>query len=156
MLGYWQQPTETAKVLRDGWLLTGDIAVWDSDSFLRIVDRKKDLILVSGFNVYPNEVEDCIAKLPGVSEVAVVGIPDSRAGEQVKAYLVLKPGVSLSAEQVREHCRQSLTAYKIPRQVEFRSELPKTNVGKVLRRALRDAERQHAHEKTAVEGGSHG
>ncbi len=158
MLGYWQQPTETAKVLRDGWLLTGDIAVWDSDNFLRVVDRKKDLILVSGFNVYPNEVEDCIAKLPGVSEVAVVGIPDSRAGEQVKAYLVLKPGVSLSAEQVREHCRQSLTTYKIPRQVEFRSELPKTNVGKVLRRALRDAEKQRIHEESAVavEGGSRG
>jgi long-chain acyl-CoA synthetase len=142
MLGYWQRPDETAKVLRDGWLLTGDIAEWDTDSFLRIVDRKKDLIIVSGFNVYPNEVEDCIAKLDGVNEVAVIGIPDSKAGEMVKAYIVPKDGVTITPEQVREHCRQSLTGYKVPKLVEIRSELPKTNVGKVLRRALRDEEQQ--------------
>jgi long-chain acyl-CoA synthetase len=142
MRGYWQRSEETAKVLQDGWLLTGDIAEQDAEGYLRIVDRKKDLIIVSGFNVYPNEVEDCIAKLPGVSEVAVIGLPDSKAGELVKAYVVPKEGVTLTAEQVREHCRQSLTGYKVPKLVEVRTELPKTNVGKVLRRALRDEEQQ--------------
>jgi long-chain acyl-CoA synthetase len=144
MRGYWQRPEETAKVLQDGWLLTGDIAEQDAEGYLRIVDRKKDLIIVSGFNVYPNEVEDCIAKLPGVSEVAVIGLPDSKAGELVKAYVVPKEGVTLTTEQVREHCRQSLTGYKVPKLVEVRTELPKTNVGKVLRRALRDEEQQKA------------
>lgn len=144
MRGYWQRPEETANVLKDGWLLTGDIAEYESDGFLRVVDRKKDLIIVSGFNVYPNEVEDCIAKLPGVGEVAVIGIPDSKSGELVKAYIVPKAGETLTAEQVREHCRQSLTGYKVPKLVELRSELPKTNVGKVLRRALRDEEQQKA------------
>lgn len=137
MLGYWQRPEETAKVLRDGWLLTGDIATMDEAGYMRIVDRKKDLILVSGFNVYPNEVEDCIAKLPGVLEVAVIGVPDGASGEQVRAYVVARPEAGLTADAVRAHCRNSLTAYKVPRQVEFRSELPKSNVGKVLRRELR-------------------
>jgi long-chain acyl-CoA synthetase len=144
MRGYWQRPAETANVLNDGWLLTGDIAEQEPDGFLRIVDRKKDLIIVSGFNVYPNEVEDCIANMPGISEVAVIGIPDSKAGELVKAYVVPQSGATITAEQVREHCRQSLTGYKIPKLVELRSELPKTNVGKVLRRALRAEEQQKA------------
>ncbi|HMQ29817.1 MAG TPA: AMP-binding protein [Chloroflexaceae bacterium] len=158
MRGYWQRPDETAKVLTaDGWLLTGDIAERDDDGYLRIVDRKKDLILVSGFNVYPNEVEDCIAKLPGVAEVAVIGLPDAKAGELVKAYVVPRQGATLTAEQVREHCRTLLTPYKVPRIVELRAELPKTNVGKVLRRALRDEERRlrgEAPERTV--GGSNG
>jgi long-chain acyl-CoA synthetase len=142
MRGYWRRPDETAKVLsEDGWLRTGDIAEQDDDGFLKIVDRKKDLILVSGFNVYPNEVEDCIAKLPGVSEVAVIGLPDEKSGECVKAYVVPRQGATLTPEQVREHCRQSLTGYKVPRHVELRTELPKTNVGKVLRRALREEAR---------------
>ncbi|NTU79812.1 MAG: AMP-binding protein [Chloroflexales bacterium] len=143
MRGYWQRPDETAKVLTDdGWLLTGDIAEMDGDGFLKIVDRKKDLILVSGFNVYPNEVEDCIAKLAGVAEVAVIGLPDEKSGELVKAYVVPRQGVTITPEQVREHCRLSLTGYKVPRQVELRTDLPKTNVGKVLRRALRDEEQR--------------
>ncbi len=154
MRGYWRRPDETANVLTaDGWLLTGDIAERDDDGYLRIVDRKKDLILVSGFNVYPNEVEDCIAKLPGVAEVAVIGLPDPKAGEQVKAYVVPRPGVTVTAEQVREHCRTLLTAYKVPRQIELRTELPKTNVGKVLRRALRDEELQLRGEPRAQEAG---
>lgn len=137
MQGYWQRPEETAKVIRDGWLLTGDIATMDEDGYLRIVDRKKDMILVSGFNVYPNEVEDCIAACPGVSEVAVIGLPDARTGEMVKAFVVAKPGASLTAEQVREHCKQYLAPYKVPKAVELRAELPKSAVGKVLRRELR-------------------
>lgn len=145
MRGYWQRPDETAQVLSaDGWLRTGDIAEMDDNGFLKIVDRKKDLILVSGFNVYPNEVEDCIARMPEVSEVAVIGLPDAKSGEQVTAYVVPRPGVTLTPEQVRTHCRQSLTSYKVPRHVELRSELPKTNVGKVLRRALRDEARSSA------------
>jgi long-chain acyl-CoA synthetase len=139
MRGYWQRPDETARVLSDdGWLRTGDIAVMDEDGFMKIVDRKKDMILVSGFNVYPNEVEDCIAKLPDVIEVAVIGLPDERSGECVKAFVVPRQGAALTPEQVREHCRQALAPYKVPRHVELRTDLPKTNVGKVLRRALRD------------------
>ncbi len=142
MRGYWRRPDETAKVLSDdGWLRTGDVAELDGDGFLKIVDRKKDLILVSGFNVYPNEVEDCIARLPGVAEVAVIGLPDAKSGERVTAYVVPHQGATLTPEQVREHCRQTLTGYKVPRHVELRTELPKTNVGKVLRRALREEAR---------------
>jgi long-chain acyl-CoA synthetase len=139
MRGYWNRPDETAKVLSDGWLRTGDVAVMDEDGYLRIVDRKKDMILVSGFNVYPNEVEDCIAKLAGVTEVAVIGVPHEVSGEVVKAFVVA-PGVALTADQVREHCRKTLTGYKIPKLVEFRRELPKSAVGKILRRELRAEE----------------
>lgn len=138
MKGYWQRPDETEKVLSsDGWLRTGDIAVVESSGFFKIVDRKKDMILVSGFNVYPNEVEEAIASLPGVLEVAVIGVPDEHSGEIVKAVIV-KRDPTLTAEEVIAHARKSLTNYKVPRLVEFRSELPKTNVGKILRRALRD------------------
>lgn len=139
MKGYWNQPEETAKVLNDGWLHTGDIAVIDNDGFLRIVDRKKDMILVSGFNVYPNEVEDAIASHPGVLEVAAIGVPDEHSGEVVKA-VVVKKDPALTAEDVIAYAKKSLTNYKVPRQVEFRNELPKTNVGKILRRALRDSQ----------------
>lgn len=136
MLGYWQRPEETAKVLRDGWLYTGDVAAFDEEGYFKIVDRKKDMILVSGFNVYPNEVEDCIANHPGVREVAVIGIPDEHSGETVKAFIVKKdPG--LTPEQVREHCKLSLAGYKVPRQVEFRDDLPKSPIGKIIRRELR-------------------
>jgi long-chain acyl-CoA synthetase len=138
MRGYWGRPDESEKVLTpDGWLLTGDIAARDDDGYLRIVDRKKDLILVSGFNVYPNEVEDCIASLAGVAEVAVVGLPDARAGEMVKAFVVPQQGKELTPEQVRAHCKERLTGYKVPREIEIRAELPKSPVGKVLRRELR-------------------
>ncbi|WP_374028723.1 AMP-binding protein [Bdellovibrio bacteriovorus] len=137
MAGYWNRPDETAKVIVDGWLKTGDVAVFDNDGFLKIVDRKKDMILVSGFNVYPNEVEEAIASHPGVLEVAAIGIPDEHSGEIVKVFVVKKDD-KLTAEEVIAHARKSLTNYKVPRLVEFRTELPKTNVGKILRRALRE------------------
>jgi long-chain acyl-CoA synthetase len=138
MRGYWQRPEETAKVIMpDGFLRTGDVAVMDEHGFFKIVDRKKDMILVSGFNVYPNEVEDVVALHPGVLEAAAVGVPDPKSGEAVKLYVV-KKDPDLSAESVLEHCRKNLTGYKVPRQVAFRNELPKSNVGKILRRELRD------------------
>ena len=136
MQGYWQKPEETAKVLKNGWLLTGDIAIMQPDGFFRVVDRKKDMILVSGFNVYPNEVEAAIASHPDVLEVAAVGVPDEHSGEAVKIFVVAKRE-QLTAEELIQHAKISLTNYKVPRQVEFRKELPKTNVGKILRRALR-------------------
>jgi long-chain acyl-CoA synthetase len=138
MKGYWQRPEETANAIdADGWLHTGDMARMDDQGFFYIVDRKKDMILVSGFNVYPNEVEDVIAMMPGVLEVAAVGVPDEKAGETVKVVIVKKdPG--LTVDQVKAHARENLTGYKQPRIVEFRDELPKTNVGKILRRELRD------------------
>jgi long-chain acyl-CoA synthetase len=137
MRGYWNNEAETANVLRDGWLATGDVAVMEPDGFLRIVDRKKDLVLVSGFNVYPNEVEDVIATHPGVLESAVVGLPDEHSGEAVTAFVV-KRDETLTAEALRAFCKDSLTGYKVPKQIVFRETLPKTNVGKVLRRALRE------------------
>jgi long-chain acyl-CoA synthetase len=136
MPGYWQKPEETAKILRGGWLMTGDIATVDAEGFYRIVDRKKDMILVSGFNVYPNEVEDALAAHPGVLECAVIGLPDAASGEQVVAYVVRRDP-SLSAEAIREHAKARLTAYKVPKKVEFRDTLPKSNVGKILRKDLR-------------------
>ena len=138
MLGYWGRPEETAKVLgEDGWLRTGDVGVMDEEGYFKIVDRKKDMILVSGFNVYPNEVEDCLARHPGVAEVAVIGVPDERTGEAVQAYIV-KKDPSLTAEAVIAHAREHMTAYKVPRQVVFRDELPKSPVGKILRKDLRN------------------
>ncbi|MGH8050327.1 MAG: AMP-binding protein [Arenimonas sp.] len=139
MDGYWQRPEETAKVIdSEGWLHTGDIAKMDAQGYFYIVDRKKDMILVSGFNVYPNEIEDVIATMPQVLEVAAVGVPDEKSGEAVKVVIVKKDD-SLTAEQVKAFCKVNLTGYKLPRFVEFRTELPKTNVGKILRRELRDA-----------------
>ncbi|AHY59142.1 long-chain fatty acid--CoA ligase [Stenotrophomonas rhizophila] len=138
MKGYWQRPEESAQAIdADGWLHTGDMARMDEHGFFYIVDRKKDMILVSGFNVYPNEVEDVIAMMPGVLEVAAVGVPDEKSGEVVKVVIV-KKDPNLTAEMVKEHARANLTGYKHPRIVEFRKELPKTNVGKILRRELRD------------------
>ena len=139
MQGYWQRPEETAKVIDgDGWLHTGDMAKMDPAGFFYIVDRKKDMILVSGFNVYPNEIEDVIATMPGVLEVAAVGVPDEKSGEAVKVVIVRKDP-ALTAEQVKAFCKDNLTGYKHPKIVEFRTELPKTNVGKILRRELRDS-----------------
>ena len=139
MKGYWKRPEDTAQVMdSEGWLHTGDMARMDEKGFFTIVDRKKDMILVSGFNVYPNEIEDVIAMMPGVLEVAAVGVPDEKSGEAVKVVIV-KKDPSLTAEQVKAHARENLTGYKHPKVVEFRSELPKTNVGKILRRELRDA-----------------
>jgi long-chain acyl-CoA synthetase len=138
MAGYWDRPDETARAMTaDGYFRTGDVAVILPDGQIKIVDRMKDMILVSGFNVYPNEVEDVLAAHPGVLEVAVIGVPDEHAGEAVAAYVVRRDP-ALTAESLRAHCRENLTGYKIPRRIEFRDSLPKTNVGKVLRRALRD------------------
>jgi long-chain acyl-CoA synthetase len=137
MAGYWKKPDETAKTIRDGWLYTGDVAIQDEDGFFRIVDRKKDMVLVSGFNVFPNEVEDVLAKHPAVLEAAVIGVPDGAAGEAVKAFVVKKPGMEVTSDDMRSFCRDQLTAYKVPKFVEFRTELPKSNVGKILRKDLR-------------------
>jgi long-chain acyl-CoA synthetase len=149
MQGYWQRPDDTAKVLRDGWLATGDIARMDEDHYIQIVDRKKDMILVSGFNVYPNEVEAVIATHPGVTDTAVVGVPDDECGEIVVAF-VTKKDESVTEDAIRQHCKQSLTGYKVPRMVVFKNDLPKSNVGKVLRKDLRDeAEKAYLARKTA-------
>ncbi|MCS6807855.1 MAG: AMP-binding protein [Bacteroidota bacterium] len=137
MLGYWQRPEETANVMHNGWFKTGDIGVMDEDGFIKIVDRKKEMILVSGFNVYPNEVENVIAMHPKVLEVGVIGVPDEKSHEAVKAFIV-KKDPSLTAEEIKEFCKQHLTGYKVPKHVEFRNELPKSNVGKILRRLLRE------------------
>lgn len=141
MKGYWQRQDATDEMLdAEGWLKTGDIAIIQADGFLKIVDRKKDMIIVSGFNVYPNELEDVMAAIPGVTQCAAVGVPDEKSGEAIKVFLVKAPGAELSAEQVKAQMRDSLTAYKVPKYVEFRDALPTTNVGKILRRELRDEE----------------
>ena len=138
MAGYWQRQDETDKVIdRDGWFATGDIGIMDERGYVRIVDRKKDMILVSGFNVYPNEIEAVVAMHPGVLECAAIGVPDPKSGEAVKLFIV-KGDAALTAEGVLTFCREHMTGYKIPRDVEFRAELPKSNVGKILRRELRD------------------
>ncbi len=139
MLGYWQRPDETANVMHDNWFKTGDIGVMDESGFIKIVDRKKEMILVSGFNVYPNEVENAIALHPKVLEVGVIGVPDDKSHEAVKAFIV-KKDPSLTADEIKEFCKQHLTGYKVPKHVEFRTELPKTNVGKILRRVLKDTD----------------
>ena len=141
MKGYWKRQEATDEILdSEGWLKTGDIGIIQEDGFIRIVDRKKDMILVSGFNVYPNELEDALATLPGVMLCAAIGIPDEKSGEAVKMFVVVKPGESLTKEQVMEHMRANVTGYKVPRSIEFRDTLPATNVGKILRRELRDEE----------------
>lgn len=137
MAGYWQSPQASADMFIDGWLRTGDIATMDEQGFLRIVDRKKDMILVSGFNVFPNEIEDVVMRHPGIREVVAVGVPSSSSGEAVRLVAV-KCDPALTDEQLIAYCRQNLTGYKVPRQVEFRAELPKSNVGKILRRELRE------------------
>lgn len=139
MAGYLGRPDATAEAIKDGWFATGDMAVADEDGFFRIVDRKKDMILVSGFNVYPNEIEEVLASHPKVLEVAAIGIPNDASGEIVKVFVVKKDD-SLTEKEVVKYCRENLTAYKVPKLVEFRDELPKTNVGKILRRELRDEE----------------
>ena len=136
MKGYWQRDDETANAMLDGWFRTGDIAEMDADGYFTIVDRKKDMVLVSGFNVFPNEVEERIASMPGVNEVGVVGIPDDKTGEAVRAYVVANDPRPTEAEIIA-HCRESLAAYKVPKSVRFVDELPKSPIGKILRRELR-------------------
>jgi len=141
MKGYWNRPEETGHVMTpDGFLRSGDVAEIDEEGFIRVVDRKKDMILVSGFNVYPNEIEEIVSEHPGVLEVGAVGVPDATTGEAIKV-AVVKKDPNLTAEDVISFCRRSLTGYKVPHRIEFREELPKTAVGKVLRRALRDEAR---------------
>ena len=144
MAGYWNRPDETANVMTaDGFFRTGDIGVMDERGFAKIVDRKKDMILVSGFNVYPNEIEEVIASHAGVLECAVIGVADAKSGEAVKAFIV-KKDPNLTAEDVIKFCGTQLTGYKVPKQIEFRTDLPKTNVGKILRRELRDEKKAAA------------
>ena len=138
MAGYWNRPDETDKVMTaDGFFKSGDVGVMDDKGYVKIVDRKKDMILVSGFNVYPNELEGVIAAHPGVLECAVIGVPDENSGEAVKVFVV-KKDPNLTAEALMEYCKREFTGYKKPKYIEFRDELPKTNVGKILRRALRE------------------
>jgi long-chain acyl-CoA synthetase len=144
MLGYWRRPEETALMIRNGWLHSGDVAVMDDQGYFKIVDRIKDMILVSGFNVYPNEVEDVLYHHPAISKCAVIGVPDDRTGERVKVFVVLKEGASLTGDELiawSKDPQQGLTGYRVPHEVEFRDALPETMVGKVLRRVLQDEER---------------
>jgi long-chain acyl-CoA synthetase len=144
MAGYWNRPDETANVMTaDGFFRTGDIGVMDERGYTKIVDRKKDMILVSGFNVFPNEIEEVIASHPGVLECAVIGVEDAKSGEAVKAFIV-KKDPNLTSEEVIKFCGTQLTGYKVPKQIEFRTDLPKTNVGKILRRELRDEKKKAA------------
>jgi long-chain acyl-CoA synthetase len=145
MVGYWERPTETMNMIRGGpapvrpgqrWVYTGDLGYIDEDGYLFIVDRKKDLIKPSGFQVWPREVEEVIATHPAVAEVSVAGVPDERQGEAVKAWIIVRDGHQVTADEIRAHCRKDLAGYKVPKHVEFRDTLPKTMVGKVLRREL--------------------
>jgi len=140
MKGYWRKPEETAMVLRDGWLLTGDLARMDEDGYFYIVDRKKDMILCSGYNVYPREVEEVLFMHPSVGEAAAIGVPDTYRGESVKAFVVLKSGKTATQEEVIAFCKERLAAFKVPKSVEFATALPMSLVGKVLRRQLREQE----------------
>jgi len=148
MKGYWNKPEETAMVLRDGWLLTGDIARMDEDGYFFIVDRKKDMILCSGYNVYPREVEEVLYMHPAIQEAAVIGVPDPYRGETVKAFVVLKAGMTATEEEIIAFCKDKLAPFKVPKQVEFAKDLPKTMVGKVLRRELRERELAKAKQPT--------
>jgi long-chain acyl-CoA synthetase len=156
MQAYWNRPDETAQVLRDGWLLTGDMAVMDEEGYFSIVDRKKELIIAGGYNIYPREVEEVLYEHPKILEVCVAGVPDSYRGEIVKAFVVLRPGEQASTDEIREFAKARLAAYKVPRAVEFRDELPKTLIGKVLRRALVEEEqtKQVRQAKEAAESGA--
>lgn len=141
MSGYWNRPEETKSTFAEnGWLRTGDIATLAEDGYLRIVDRKKDLIIVSGFKVFPNEIEAVVCDHPAVLDCGCAGIGDERSGQAVKIFVVVRSGVTLTVEELREYCRERLTAYKVPKHIEFRTELPKTHIGKILRRALQQQE----------------
>jgi long-chain acyl-CoA synthetase len=137
MSGYYKKPEETGQVLREGWLYTGDIGFLDEEGYLSVIDRKKDLIISGGFNVYPNEVDDILFAHPKVEEACTVGMPDEYRGETVVAYVVARPGELLTEEEIIKYCRENLAAYKVPRQIYFIDELPKSSIGKILRRELR-------------------
>jgi len=145
MRGYWQMEDETTKVLHNGWLYTGDMAKMDADGYFYIVDRKKDMIIAGGFNIYPREIEEVLYKHPQVKEAAVIGVQDSYRGETVKAFIVLRDGEAASAEEIIDYCKREMARYKCPKFVEFRRELPKSLIGKVLRRVLVEEEKAGAH-----------
>lgn len=151
MMGYWNRPDETASTLRNGWLYTGDIATMDEEGYFYIVDRKKDMIIVAGYNVYPREIDEVLYEHPKVQEAVTVGVPHKTRGEIIKVYIVTKVGEELSKSEILSHCREKLANYKVPKQVEFRDELPKTIVGKVLRRALRNEEEKKQETKRAAD-----
>ena len=140
MKGYVNRPEETAAVIKDGWLLTGDIATVDEEGYFRIVDRKKDMIITGGFNVYPREIDEVLYAHPKIKEACAIGIPDSHSGERIKAYVVLKDGETSNVIEILDYCREKLTRYKVPKEVEFVSDLPKSAVGKILRKELRRME----------------
>jgi len=147
MKGYWNRPDETAIAMRDGWFYTGDIGIMDADGYITIVDRKKDMIIAGGFNIYPRDVEEVIYQHPKVQEVVVAGLPDLYRGETVKAYVILKPGETATAEDIMEFCKGKLAKFKVPTSVEFRDTLPKSMVGKILRRILVEEEKQKLAQK---------
>lgn len=156
MLGYWNRPEETAATLKDGWLLTGDMAYMDEQGYFYIVDRKKDMIIAGGYNIYPREVEEVLFEHPAIQEAAVVGVPDPYRGETVKAFIVKKKDQEITAEELNQFCRKRLAAYKVPRLYEFRDDLPKTMVGKVLRRHLQEESKKQAqHDQQAEQNGNH-
>ena len=142
MQGYYKKPEETEKVLKDGWFFTGDVGKFDEDGYLSIVDRKKDLIIAGGYNIYPMEIDDILFDHPKILEACAVGVPDSYRGETVKAFIVLKEGETMTEQEVVSYCKERLAAYKVPKQVTFIDELPKSAVGKILRRTLRDMEEE--------------
>jgi long-chain acyl-CoA synthetase len=142
MKGYWNNPEETARTLQDGWLKTGDVGYMNSKGYVTITDRKKDMILVSGFNVYPNEIESVVMSHPGINECAAIGVPDARSGEAVQL-IIVRRDPELTQEEIISYCRTQLTSYKLPRHIEFRDSLPKTPIGKILRRELRDELKRH-------------
>jgi long-chain acyl-CoA synthetase len=144
MKGYYKRPDETAAVLKDGWFLTGDIGVFDADGYLTVVDRKKDMIIAGGYNIYPLELDDVLFDHPKILEACCIGVPDAYRGETVKAFIVVKEGESLGEEEVIQYCRDKLAPYKVPKLVEFIGELPKSAVGKILRRKLKDMEIEKA------------
>jgi long-chain acyl-CoA synthetase len=153
MQGYWNRPEETALMLRGGWLHTGDIGIMDEDGYFSVVDRAKDMIIASGYKIFPREVEEVLYAHPKVAEAVLVGVPDEYRGEAPKAFIILKPGEQATAEEIIAYCKERLASYKVPKQVEFRSELPKTMIGKVLRRALREEEAKRAKSGPSPAGG---
>ena len=148
MKGYYKKPEETSNTLRDGWFYTGDIGYIDEDGYISIVDRKKDIIISGGYNIYPIEVDNVLFAHPKILEACVIGVPDEYRGESVKAYIVPKPGESVDEQEIIQFCKQRLAAYKVPKIIEFTDSLPKSAVGKILRRELRDMDRKKREEKT--------
>jgi long-chain acyl-CoA synthetase len=149
MTGYYRKPEETAEIIRDGWIYTGDIGVMDEDGYLQIVDRKKDVIIAGGFNIYPKEIDEVLFSHPKILEACTVGVPDSYRGETVKAFVVVRPGESLTAAEIFDFCREKLSAYKVPKRIEFMDDLPKSAVGKILRRELREMEKRRQGESSS-------